>query len=166
MIRANLALCRLEAELSFLQSRKPRQEEKVTTIDTIIFSKISERNDNQNQEKLQQLRKEDTKRKEKVCIRMWEKSTGVVHYENAMGKKSIMKTKPPQQKSTGKPTPRGSKQEYRTARRLKTYANRPPNSSEIQIRNPFSTIPNLHTTMNKCTNYKQPSTKYSRWRNT
>lgn len=48
-------------EISLLQSQKAWQEEQVTTIDTIIFVEIPERDDNQHQEKLQQRLKEDTK---------------------------------------------------------------------------------------------------------
>lgn len=41
-MRANLALCRLEAAISLLKSRKISHEEKLKTIDAAMFTEIAE----------------------------------------------------------------------------------------------------------------------------
>lgn len=50
-------------EFSHLQSLKLRHEEKLKTIDAVMFAETTKLSDNQSDEKVQPLSKEDTKRK-------------------------------------------------------------------------------------------------------
>ncbi|XP_036365366.1 uncharacterized protein LOC118766197 [Octopus sinensis] len=150
-IRATLALCRLETEISLLQTRSAHQEDKIKTIDTVIMAEITEKNNKQNKEKLQQLWKEDTKREEERSRIMWTKQhEWFLNYEKNYGEESIMKTKklPKQMNRYNKPTP----QTYWTPR----HQNKP---YQTQTKIPLLTLPNppLTDTQNMKDNH-QPKT--------
>ncbi|CAG2235938.1 unnamed protein product [Mytilus edulis] len=94
-IRANLALSRLDAEISLLRTRMQRYEEKFNSIDTAMITEISERTSGQIEEKLQGLWKQATKREEEKSATIWLKQDEwFQNYEASYGDKSILKLKP------------------------------------------------------------------------
>ena len=94
-IRANLALCRLETEISLLQTRALRYQETFQSIDTAMMAEISEKSSGKIEEKLRAIWNQDTKREEEKSKDIWTKQQGWFDkYEEEYGEMSIMKMKP------------------------------------------------------------------------
>lgn len=172
-IRANLALCRLETEIALLQSRKLRHEEKIETIDTVMFAEITEQCQDQYHDELKKLWKEDTKREEEKSIKMWQKhQQWFEDYEKNYGDKSIMKMKPQQRsrrksKTNADTKLRGTELKHQTRNYSRTYAEITSNPPQLRTGVPY---PARHNTANsKNMEYRrQPSIyKYQdhRWKN-
>ena len=136
-IRANLAVFQLDTEISLLQARKVRYEEKFLSIDTAMFAEISEQHSGPIGEKIKSLWEQDTKREEEKSKKIWEKNKSwFEEYEKNYGENSIMKTKPKRKrKATKSPVTqeatRISPEVEQGTRSRSTSRNRRPTFAEI-----------------------------------
>ncbi|CAG2250986.1 unnamed protein product [Mytilus edulis] len=94
-IRGQLALQRLATEISLLQTRKHRFEEKFLSIDATVLAEISEKCKGNIEAKLHEMWTQDTKCEEEKSKAVWQKhQEHFDNYEKNYGDESIMKLKP------------------------------------------------------------------------
>ena len=111
-LRANLALCKFNTEISLMETRQKRYEETFLSIDTAMLTEISEKHTGLLQEKIKTMWKEETTREEEISIKLWEKNKLFFEeYEKNYGDESIMKMKP--RKKNNVPAPQENENNVR-----------------------------------------------------